>query len=458
MEPIQATEEQMDNDTTITQEMIDDFKEDFQKDPRREVLKNAVIKNGIQAVALNRNSTIRNQYTFSHQIKTGKTTSQKKSGRCWVFAGLNTLRQKIMEEYKIEDFELSQNYLMFWDKLEKSNYFLQNILDNLEEDKYSRTLMWLLQNPVQDGGQWDMFAGLVKKYGVIPKYVMPETYHSNNSTIMNQLLNLKLREDAAVLRKMHRQGKTVETLIFQKKKMLNEIYRMVAHFLGEPPRQFDFEYRDRDQNFHEDRNLTPRGFFKRYVNLEIGEYVSLINAPTEDKPFLHTYTVKYLGNIKGEQEILYLNVDLKTLKDLTITQLKNNETVWFGCDVSKMVDRDKGILDRDLYLYEGVLGTTFELDKAGRLEYGDSHLTHAMVFTGVNLVNDKPDRWMVENSWGEKVGQKGFFVMSDSWFDEFNYQVVINRRYLNVKLREALKQEPIVLPPWDPMGSLALML
>jgi bleomycin hydrolase len=447
----------MADNETITIQMIEDFKRDFRADPKREVLKNAIIKNGIEAVAQNSDSLARNPYTFSHEIKTGKITFQKDSGFCWLYAGLNTIRQKVADRLNIKEFELSQNYLMFWDKLEKANYFLENILENLEEDKYSRALMWLLQNPMQDGGQWNMFTGLVRKYGVVPKYVMPETYHSGKSTLMNKLLNLKLRGHAAALRDMYRQGKSIEALRLRKREMLNEIYRMTAHFLGEPATRFDFEFRDKDDKFHEDRSLTPLDFFQKYAALDIDSYVSLINAPTDDKPFLKTYTVQYLGNIKEDGEVLYLNVDHHTLKSLTVTQLKDNETVWFGCDVGKMMDREKGILDRDLYLYEETLGVKFELDKAGRLDYGDSQLTHAMVFTGVNLVDGRPNRWKVENSWGEEVGDKGYFVMSDSWFDEFTYQAVIQQKHLPPELQKALKHPPILLPPWDPMGSLALM-
>ncbi len=436
--------------------MIEGFKNEHQKKARHDVLKNAIIKNGIPNVSMNNDSVVRMQYAFSDEIKTGKVTSQEKSGRCWLFAGLNIFRQKIAQEFKIKDFELSQSYPLFWDKLEKANYFLENILDTAEEGIYSRIVMWLLEGPVQDGGQWDMFSNLVKKYGVVPKSAMPETHHSSNTRIMEQLLSLKLREDAATLRAMHTKGADMRSLRERKDEMMDEIYSMLAYFLGEPPQTFDFEYRDEDESFHQDIGLTPHDFFQRYVKVDLNDLVCVIHSPTQDKPFNRTFTVQYLGNVKDGKSILYLNVDGETIKQLALSQLKDRSPVMFGCDVSHMMDRDTGIMDTDLYLYEEALGVSFNMDKARRLDYGESKLNHAMVFTGVNLVEGKPNRWKVENSWGEKAGKDGFFIMSDSWFDEFNYQIVVHKKYLSEELVEALKQKPIVLPPWDPFGALAL--
>ncbi len=447
----------MENLNAISQEMLDYFSQDFNSDSNRVVLKNAIIKNGIKNVALNHNSLIRNQKTFSHEIETGKITSQNKSGRCWLFAGLNTIRQRISEDFKIKDFELSQVQPFFFDKLEKANYFLDNILDTIEEDTDSRIVMWLLEAPVNDGGQWEMFSNLVLKYGLMPKHIMPETFHSSDAVIMNQLLTVKLREDGSILRNLFRDGENLSNLKSLKNDMLNDIYRMLTFFMGEPPTSFDFEYRDSDGDFHRNTDLTPQTFRDRYLKLDIKDYVSLINAPTSDKPFNRTFTVQYLGNIRCGKDVRYLNVDNNVLKKIALSQLVNGETVWFGCDVGKMLDRDKGVIDPDLFLYDDTLGVKFGLDKGGRLDYGETRMTHAMVFTGVNLTDGKPDRWKVENSWGEKAGNEGFLIMSDNWFDEFNFQVVVNRKYLPEQLKTAYELEPIVLKPWDPMGSLALM-
>ena len=422
---------------------------------RDRALRNSVLNVGLDKTALDHKSVTNMQHEFSIELETGKITSQKKSGRCWLFAGLNTMRFKIMQDLNLKNFELSQTYQMFFDKLEKANYFLENILETVAEKKDSRLIMWLLKAPLQDGGQWDMFTSIVEKYGVVPKTAMPETFHSSNSYRMNHILTLKLREYAAQLRGKYKNGNNKEQLKNLKKEMLQEFFRLLTMFLGFPPENFTFEYRDKDSNFHRDEAITPQAFYDKYVGLNLSDYISIINAPTEDKPFKKTFTVQYLGNIEGGNRVKYLNVDIKTLKQLAIDQLKDGEPVWFGCDVGKKMERKKGILHDNIYAYEDVLNTEFKLDKAGRLDYGESLMTHAMVFTGVNLFNNEPNRWKVENSWGDKNGKKGYFVMSDKWFEQYNYQVVINKKYLSDELIKAWEQEPIELKPWDPMGSLA---
>lgn len=440
----------------ISKDMIDRFKTDFDNNTQQKTLMNAIKKNGIDAVAMNQDAAASLRHTFSHEIATGKITDQKQSGRCWLFAGLNTLREHVKNVCHLDSFELSENYLTFWDKFEKANYFLESILETLDEDSDSRLVAWLFADPVQDGGQWDMFVNLVDKYGVIPDYVMPETYHSSRSGKMNQLLTTKLRQEAGRLRKQYQdESQTENDLRGQKENILQDIYQMLAHFLGVPPVQFDFEYRDQDNQFHRDADLTPQSFYQNYINVDLHEYVSIINAPTADKPFDRTYTVNYLGNVQDGDDVFYLNVAMDDFKEATLTQIKNGEPTWFGCDVGKMLARDDGILDSALYDYESALNVPLEMSKDEQLGYGNSLMTHAMVLTGVNVVEGKPNRWKVENSWGEKPGKDGYFVMSDSWFDAYMYQVVVKKAYLPEHLQTALNQEPIALAPWDPMGSLA---
>lgn len=421
------------------------------------VMKNAIIANGIEAVAFNNSSRIGLQNTFSHEIKSGKITSQEKSGRCWMFAGLNLFRQKITQSLNIEDFEFSQNYPMFYDKLEKANYFLESVLRTLDEDIYSRIVMWLLNNPLQDGGQWDMFVNLVTKYGAVPKSVMPETYHSSNSAVMNQLLNSQLRKWAAEFREAFAGGAGLVKLRRRKQVLLHKFYRLLSYFLGDPPETFNFSYRDKENKHHDIFSITPVKFFNKYVAVNLEDYISLIHSPTPDKPFGRTYTVDFLGNVFEGNKVLYLNTEISTLKSCTMQQIMDEEPVWFGCDIRLQTERKKGLMDTDVFLFNSSLGADTVMDKSGRLQYGESLLTHAMVFTGVHLENEKPVRWKVENSWGEDRGEKGYFIMSDQWFDEFNYQVVINKKYLSADMRKQLKTEPVVLHPWDPMGSLALI-
>ena len=440
----------------ITRELYSELRQDAASKKDEAPLRNSILNVGLDRTALNYDSKVRNQHTFSIELKTGKATAQEKSGRCWLFAGLNTMRYRIMKDLKLKEFQLSQAYQMFFDKFEKANYFLENILDTLDQEKGSRIIMWLLDAPLNDGGQWDMFTSIVDKYGVVPRSEMPETYHSSNSRRMNSVLTLKLRGYAQELREMHRSGKDMDCLRGRKAEMLKEFYRLLTMFLGIPPDRFDFEYRDSDGEFHRDPGLTPLKFREKYVADELEDFVSIINAPTDDKPFGRTYTVQYLGNVEGGSPVTYLNVEMPLFKKLAVSQLQDGEPVWFGCDVGKFMFRDQGILDTGLFDYQGVLGTRLPLDKAGRLDYGESVMTHAMVFTGVNLPKDSiPDRWRVENSWSDKYGDKGYFVMSDEWFDQFVYQIVVRKKYLPEAMKEALGQEPIVLSPWDPMGSLA---
>ncbi|MEA3500643.1 MAG: C1 family peptidase [Candidatus Marinimicrobia bacterium] len=442
--------------TKINENIYKEMELKASKNKSDKVIRNSILNVGLDETALDHNSKTDMQHSFSLELKTGKITSQNKSGRCWLFAGLNTMRFKIMEDLNLKNFELSQTYQMFFDKIEKANYFLENILETIEEKTDSRIIMWLLNAPLNDGGQWDMFTSIVEKYGVVPKETMPETYASSNSARMNHILTLKLREYASKLRKDFKNGRTIEQLKDDKKEMVTEFYRLLTMFLGIPPKEFTFEYKDKDKKFHRDSDITPKEFYTKYVDIDLKDFVSIINAPTKDKPFNKTFTVQYLGNVEGGNKVKYLNVDMKEFKKLALSQLKDGTPVWFGSDVGKKMQREKGILDENIYSYEDALNSKFDLDKAGRLDYGESLMTHAMVFTGVNLINDIPNRWKVENSWGEKNGKKGYFVMSDRWFEEYTYQVVINKKYLSDELKKAWETEPIVLKPWDPMGSLAL--
>lgn len=393
---------------------------------------------------------------FSIDLDTGDVANQKQSGRCWMFAALNTMRHDLKNRFGVaKDFELSQSYTFFWDKLEKSNYFYENVIKTASLPTSDRKVAWLMTTPQQDGGQWDMITAIIRKYGVVPKSVMPESYNSSKSSELNSTLNLKLRKDAVDLRELVNSNASSEEVASFKEKKLAEIYRILVYTLGEPPVKFDFEYRDSDNNYHIDQDLTPQTFFEKYVNWNLDDYVSIINAPTDDKPYNHMYTIEMLGNVLGEREVRHLNVDMNTFRQVAIKQLESGESVWFGCDVGQESDRKKGIMDTELYHKDELFDVDFSMSKAERLDYSESLMTHAMVLTGVDLVNGTPTKWKVENSWGDKVGTKGFFVMSNNWMEEYCYQVVVNKKFLPEELQKVLTEEPKVLAPWDPMGSLA---
>jgi bleomycin hydrolase len=320
----------------------------------------------------------------------------------------------------------------------------------------SRLLDWLLASPLQDGGQWDMFAALVKKYGVVPKEVMPETESSSRSGEMNALMTLKLRQAASELRAAHAAGADEAALRAQKEAQLPALYRMLATHLGEPPREFLWQWRDKDKEFHRDGILTPRQFCETYVSQDVDELVCLIHCPQRSKKYNTLYTVAYLGNVVGAPPIQYLNVELSALKAATISMIKGENPVWFGCDVGKQMDRDLGLMDLELFEYEPLYGTDLSMDKAARLDYGQSLMTHAMVLTGVDIGEaGQPTKWRVENSWGEQGGDKGFMAMTDAWFDEYVYEVAVAKKHLPEELAALLGGPLHSLDPWDPMGSLA---
>ena len=441
----------------VSEQQIAAFAADFESQRANLVAMNAVTANGLMASAVSRAAVENDVHEYSVSLEQGDITNQKQSGRCWMFAALNTMRYQVMKKCHLKTFELSQAYLFFWDKLEKSNYFLESILETVELPTSSRLVSYLLTAPVGDGGQWDMLCNLVKKYGVVPKTAYPESKASSGSREMDSTLTEKLREDACILRRMYKERMDMDAIRERKTEMLNEIYRLLCICLGEPPKSFTFEYRDEDKNFHRETGLTPKSFFEKYVGINLDDYVSLINAPTSDKPYGHSYTVKYLGNVREGNAVRYLNLPIEELKKAAIAQLKDGQPVWFGCDVGKHSDRDSGVMDLDIRSLETLLDTKFTMTKAERLDYSQSLMTHAMVFQGVNLdENGQPNRWRVENSWGKDPGKDGYYLMTDRWFDEYMYQIVVNKKYLTNEQLAAYQSEPTELEPWDPMGSLAV--
>ena len=442
---------------SINQDALSRYREQAKSNYAVGLAMNAVTANGIGKASTDIEALKQNVHEYSVLLKTGEITSQNQSGRCWMFAALNAMRFGLIKKYNLENYEFSQTYPLFWDKLEKSNYFLENILATLDEETGSRIVAFLLTAPLNDGGQFDMFAGLVEKYGVVPKSAMPETVCSSATAEMDKYLTLKLREYACKLRGDYRRGESLESLRAQKEDMLSTIYRMLTICLGFPPEKVDFIVRDKDNNLIREEELSPQEFYEKYVGWDLRDYVSLINAPTGDKPYGQAYTVRFLGSVHEARPVRYLNLPVDELKKAAIRQMQDGEPVWFGCDVGQRHVRELGIMDTRSIAVDKLFGTGFPMTKEERLDYGESLMTHAMVLQGVHLdAEGKPVRWRVENSWGKDRGKDGYYLMSDDWFSEYTYQVVVHKKYLSAEQLAQYEGEMKVLEPWDPMGSLAL--
>ncbi|KAM0812989.1 putative Peptidase C1-like family protein [Seiridium cardinale] len=440
------------------------------RDPKNRLALSALSAANPMEVLASRSAKIADQHVFNVQIpfEGAPITNQRSSGRCWLFASTNVFRVALMKKYNLESFELSQAYLFFWDKLEKANYFLENIIDLADEDLESRLVQRLLGEPISDGGQWDMVYNLVEKYGLVPQTLYPDSWNAMNSRGVNYIVVAKLREYAITLRRLLKSSSTTAaTLSAAKQKMMREIHLILTLTLGPPPsatEKFDWTFADKNGKVR-NVSLTPIEFSKdiasseyRITSSAIAGMVSLVHDPRHEP--LSLLSVDRLGNIVGGRGVTYINVAMDTLKQSVISMLKSGIPVFFGCDVGKFSDRTGGIMDLDIIDYE--LGFNVEilrggLTKAERLRVGESAMTHAMVLTAVHLdeKSGKPIRWRVQNSWGEAPGEKGWFVMSDAWMDEFTYQAVVDPRFLTREVRDVIKKEPIVLPLWDPMGSLA---
>jgi len=440
-------------DGTLAAEDLELLRKDFAANPAYRLAQNAVTRVALDDVAINREILNSTDHSQSVLLDDWKVTNQEHSGRCWLFAGLNLLRVGAMKKMGLKEFEFSQNYAMFWDKIERANYFLEAIIETADRDIDDRTVAYLLESVADDGGQWNMFVAIINKHGLVPKAVMPETQSSSSTGRMNSVLRNLLHQGAKSVREAHTRG--ADAARAEKADVLRVIYRVLCIHLGTPPDRFDWQWTDKDREFHRDGMITPREFAAKYVDLPIDDYVCVVHDPRASSPTGRTFTVEYLGNVLGAPPVIYLNVDMPVMKDIAARALKSGEPVWFGCDVAKMMSNEYGVWDARLYDLPSVYGADFTLGKADRLVFHETQMTHAMLFTGVDLLDGLPRRWRVENSWGSDRGKDGFYTMNDSWFDEYVFEIAARRSALPEELQQAAGTEPIVLPAWDPMGSLA---
>ena len=430
----------------ITEELLAKFRESYECDEKAKVLHSALAKTPMMDLAYDVSEGALLKGPFTIEVKTKGITAQEQSGRCWLFAALNILREKVAERCHLEQFELSQNYLSFYDKLEKANNFLEMVIENPKAPIKGQLMQYVLRG-MTDGGYWSEAVDLIEKYGVVPKQVQPETYQSGHTDRFTDTLNRLLRKDALELRRLVSEGKNPYP---RKEEMMGEVYRAECIAFGRPVETFDFTYRDKDNQFHEDRHLTPREFYKKYVGISLRDYMAVINEPTFDKPVGRVIAFHAVENMTGH-DMKGLNLTQKEMEDLCIAQLKAGEAIWFACDAGAAGARKDGVWDPRTVRYEDLLGGfSTAMEKGKRLEYSASSANHAMLLTGVHLDEEgKPDRWKIENSWGKDVGDNGYFVCSEDYFREFVYEAVILKKHFNQEQQEMMKKEPVYINAWD---------
>ena len=417
----------------------------FNTDKSNVARQNALANNSIKSLSVDKATRTRQQHLFSDKIDVKGISNQKSSGRCWLFAGLNILRPVVIDKYDLEEFEFSQNFLFFYDKLEKSNLFLNQMILMRERDIHDRELAFLLDRPIGDGGQWNMVVDLVAKYGLVPMIAMPETYASSKTGDMNRLLKKRLRKAAAEIR-MVGDSKTHEKI---HQKTMGDVYRILALALGEPPQSFTWQYEDEDEKLSKAKVFTPQQFRDEVVNHDLNDYVYLLQNPTKD--YYQTYSITLDRDMVEKPDMAVLNIPGDVIKAQTLKAVLADEPIWFACDVGQEHLGSDGLMVRGIYDYEALLGVNFGLTKSEQILYGESIPTHAMVFVGVDLVDKQARQWRVENSWGDERGNKGYWLMDDAWFDQYLYGVILPKKFLDKKTAAALSIEPIVLPPWDAM-------
>ena len=438
----------------VTEAQIEEFRKSFDSDPSATVAQNAVSNADLSTLALRRDLVQNMDFSFSTKLDEWSATNQRRSGRCWLFATLNLFRVGAMKKMNVKNFEFSQAHIHFWDKLERANHFLEAILETSDRPVDDRTIHFLLSDPIGDGGQWNMATNLIRKHGLVPMSAYPESHSSSSTRSMNTVLKDILRTTASEIRRILDDGGSKNEARKHKEERMKEIWRVLCIHLGTPPEKFDWQWRDKDKEFHRKGTMTPLEFVDEYVEVDWEDYICIVNDPRNE--YYRTYTVDFLQNVAGGPPVVYLNVPSDEMKDITQRLLEDGIPVWMGCDVGKNMARKRGLWDADLYDLKGLYGIQFGMEKADRLRFGQTMMTHAMLFTGVDVVDGKPRRWRVENSWGsEDSGEKGFYTMNDNWYDEHMFEIAAPKDYLTDEMKSGLKGDPIVLPAWDPMGSLA---
>ncbi|MCE2616522.1 C1 family peptidase [Phocaeicola oris] len=435
------------NNGGISVNMMNQIKQSYQSTPETRAIRNALGNNSIDQLAVNQANQANFDTHFSDKVLSKGITNQQSSGRCWLFTGLNVLRAQMINEYHLDKMEFSQNYVFFYDQLEKANLFLQGIIDTADKPMSDKTVDWLFQHPLSDGGQFTGVSDLIEKYGIVPKDVMPETYNSDNTGKMRSLISLKLKEDALRLREAIAK-KTTDKADIQKQKteMLGTVYRMLCIMLGQPVEKFTWSL-----NKGPAKEYTPQSFYKEYLGNDLkNDYIMLMNDPSRE--YYKCYEIEYDRHVYDGDNWRYVNLPIEDIKEVAIASIKDSTMMYFSCDVGKYLDRKRGLLDVKNFDYDDLMGTTFNMNKKERIQTYASMSSHAMTLMAVDLdANGTPKKWMVENSWGADYGHNGHLIMTDEWFNEYMFRLVAEKKYVSQKIRDILKQQPIMLPAWDPM-------
>ena len=429
----------------ITQDMLNQIKSSYKHTPADKAIYNAMAETSIAVLAKNHENLANFDTNFTNKVVSHGITDQQQSGRCWLFTGLNVLCAQMMAKYGLDEMEFSQNYCFFYDQLEKANLFLQGIIDTREKPMDDKMVEWLFRNPISDGGQFTGISDVIGKYGVVPSSVMPETYSSENTSQIARLVGLKLREFGLQLRDEAAKGVKVSALEAKKTEMLSTVYRMLALAFGEPVERFTWTMNG------ETKEYTPQSFYQEYLGNDLtNNYVMLMNDPSRE--YYKCYEIDFDRHIYDGKNWTYVNLPVEDIKAMAIESIKDSTMMYFSCDVAKFLDSKRGTLDLKNFDYESLMGTTFGMNKKQRVQTFASGSSHAMTLMAVDLDKDgKPKKWMVENSWGAEAGYKGHLIMTDEWFDEYMFRLVVEKKYVPEKVLNILKQKPIRLPAWDPM-------
>ena len=429
----------------ISAEMLAKISDRYEGNAADKALRNALATTPINTLAMNAENAAMIDTHFSDRVRTKGITDQKSSGRCWLFTGLNVLRAKMIDKYELPGMEFSQNYLFFYDQLEKANLFLQGVIDTKDLPFEDRKVDWLFSNPLSDGGQFTGVSNLITKYGLVPAEAMPETYQSDNTSQMANLLKLKLREYGLELREAPK-SKVQDMKIRQ----LSEIYRMLALCLGEPVQEFEWTRCDKNNNIVSRKKYTPKSFYDEFIGEDLeNNYVMIMNDPCRE--YGKVYEIDYDRHVYDGHNWLYINLPIERIKEMAIASIKDNTAMYFSCDVGKFANSKKGVLDINNFDYESLMGVTFGMDKKERVQTHASGSSHAMTLIAVDIVEGKPVKWMVENSWGPASGYQGNYIMTDEWFNEYMFRLVVEKKYVPADVLKMLDQKPVQLPAWDPM-------